>query len=131
LKAGVLAEPILVGREPELEESKQCLDSAIEGKGNTVFVSGEAGAGKTRLVNEFLKAVTQKGDTAILRGYCLGNVSMLNFPFIEAFNSYFKARNRQEGEPGLESDLAGTVELSSHFSTGGKAYYETLCVDYS
>jgi len=45
---------------------------------------------------------------------------MLNFPFIEAFTSYFKARNRQEGKPGLESDLAGTVELSSHFSTGGK-----------
>ena len=54
LKSGVLAEPVLVGRERELEQLQHYLDLATQGKGATVFVSGEAGSGKTRLVNEFL-----------------------------------------------------------------------------
>ena len=33
LKAGVLAEPVLVGRERELEELMHILNSALEGKG--------------------------------------------------------------------------------------------------
>jgi hypothetical protein len=41
LKAGVLAEPVLVGRERELAELNAFLDSALEGKGTTVFVSAE------------------------------------------------------------------------------------------
>jgi predicted ATPase len=49
LKPGILAEPVLVGRERELEELRRYLDSAIEGKGSTVFISGEAGNGKTRI----------------------------------------------------------------------------------
>jgi Cdc6-like AAA superfamily ATPase len=48
-KIGVLAEPVLVGRERELEEPELLLNSAVEGKGKTVLVSGEAGSGKPRL----------------------------------------------------------------------------------
>ena len=33
MKAAVLAEPVLVGRERELEELMRCLGSAAEGKG--------------------------------------------------------------------------------------------------
>ena len=49
----MLTEPILVGRERELEELNSFLNSAVEGRGKTVFISGEAGAGKTKLVTEF------------------------------------------------------------------------------
>jgi len=45
LESKVLAEPVLVGRERELEELQHILDRAVEGKGNTVFISGEAGSG--------------------------------------------------------------------------------------
>lgn len=65
MKAGILAEPVLVGREQELRELERYLNSAIEGKGTTVFVSGEAGSGKTRLVSEFLRTVKEK-DIAVL-----------------------------------------------------------------
>jgi predicted ATPase len=67
VKAVVLTEPVLVGRERELEELMRSLDSAAAGKGTTVFVSGEAGAGKTRLVNEFLGIVKEK-EIAVLSG---------------------------------------------------------------
>ena len=52
-KPQVLAEPVLVGREKELEELQQFLKSAIEGKGKTVFISGEAGAGKREFLNDY------------------------------------------------------------------------------
>ena len=46
-KPQVLAEPILVGREKELEALQSFLNAAIEGKGQTVFVSGEEGVETT------------------------------------------------------------------------------------
>jgi len=93
LKPGVLAEPVLVSREREFEELRKCLRSALDGKGMTVFVSGEAGSGKTRLVTEFLGLAQEQGIT-LLRGYCLSSASMPYFPFLQAFNSYVsKAEN--------------------------------------
>ena len=61
----VLSEPVLVGRKEELEELQRSLDSVLLGKGKTIFISGEAGSGKTRLTNEFLKS-TRKREITIL-----------------------------------------------------------------
>ena len=88
LKAGSLAQPVMVGRERELDELQLYLDAALAGKGLTVFVSGEAGAGKTRLTTEFLSRADKRGVT-IMSGGCLGNVTVPYFPFIEAFDAYF------------------------------------------
>ena len=88
LKPGLLAEPVLVGRECELEQLHSLLNLAIEGKGNTVLISGEAGVGKTRLVNEFLNSAKKQAVT-ILTGWCLSNTAVPYFPFFEAFRRYF------------------------------------------
>ena len=74
VKLAVLAKPALVGKE-RLEALQSFLASAIEGKGKTVFISGEAGAGKTRLVTEFLKSA-KKRDVAVLAGWCLSNATV-------------------------------------------------------
>jgi Cdc6-like AAA superfamily ATPase len=50
LKTGIPAEPILIGREQELQELETYLNSAIDGKGKTVFISGEAASGKTKRI---------------------------------------------------------------------------------
>jgi tetratricopeptide (TPR) repeat protein len=86
VKLVVLSEPVLVGREEELEELQRSLDPVLSGKGKTIFISGEAGSGKTRLINEFLK-ITRKREITILFGWCLSNTTLPYFPFIEAFNS--------------------------------------------
>ena len=39
----VLSEPVLVGREEELEELERSLDSVLSGNGKTIFISGKAG----------------------------------------------------------------------------------------
>jgi predicted ATPase len=83
LKPNTLAEPVLVGREHELEELQAFLNLAIEGKGNTVFISGEAGSGKTRLTREFLNTV-KKRVVSVLAGWCLSDSAIPCFPFVEA-----------------------------------------------
>jgi len=88
LKAGVLAEPALVGRERELGELQRHLDSAIEGKGKTVLISGEAGSGKSRLASEFLVSAKKRG-VGVMAGWCLSEGTAPYFPFVEAFNAYF------------------------------------------
>jgi predicted ATPase len=87
LKSGLLAEPILVGRQREIEELTSSLDSAIKGKGTTLLISGEAGRGKTRLTNEFLD-IARKKQVTVLTGWCLSNTAVPYFPFVEAFESF-------------------------------------------
>ncbi|MGA3111228.1 MAG: AAA family ATPase [Candidatus Bathyarchaeia archaeon] len=99
LTSGVLVEPVLVGRDQELEELQLFLNSAVEGKGTIVLISGEAGTGKTRLIKEFLNSAKQKEDVLTLGGYCLSNAGVPYFPFFEAFTNYFTAENNQENQP--------------------------------
>jgi predicted ATPase len=93
VKPGILAEPALIGREHELERLQVFLNSAIEGKGKIVFISGPAGTGKTRLVNEFVNNAKQKREITVLSGWCLSNAANPYFPFIEAFNAYYSTRS--------------------------------------
>jgi len=94
-KTRVLAEPPLIERERELQELDFFLNFAVKGKGKTIFVSGEVGSGKTRLVTEFLNGAKKQGAIRVLRG-CISNAAVPYFPFFEAcarfqqFMVYFK-----------------------------------------
>ncbi|KYK27447.1 MAG: hypothetical protein AYK23_02315 [Candidatus Proteinoplasmatales archaeon SG8-5] len=74
-----LIEPELIGREEELQKLIKSLDKAIEGKGSTVFITGEAGIGKTRLVSESIKAAECEG-ALIIKGWCLAESLEPLFP---------------------------------------------------
>ena len=43
--------PAFVGRQGELGLLQQKLDAMLNGKGSTVFIAGESGVGKTRVVD--------------------------------------------------------------------------------
>ena len=62
--------PYLIGREEEFSKLKYALENAIDGEGSTIFIAGEAGIGKTRLVSELKKEAEAK-DVNILQGWCL------------------------------------------------------------
>ncbi len=49
------AGPLCVAREPELERLQGLLDRTLAGTGQVVFVTGEAGAGKSVLADEFVR----------------------------------------------------------------------------
>ncbi len=107
----ILTEPVLVGRQRQLEELYSSLCSIERGEGSTVFISGEAGSGKTRLTAEFLNQTKQKGIT-VLSGWCLSHSVVPYFPFVEAFESYLPSR--QNGKPvGLQQLNANTWLVKS------------------
>ncbi|HTB76478.1 MAG TPA: AAA family ATPase, partial [Polyangiaceae bacterium] len=62
---------VVVGRDGELDSLRAALRSARDRRRTTVFVSGEAGAGKTTLVDVFLERATVPGPALIGWGACV------------------------------------------------------------
>ncbi|TRO59668.1 LuxR family transcriptional regulator [Streptomyces sp. IB201691-2A2] len=62
-----LSSSVLVGREPERDLLTEAVRSAGEGRGSSVFVLGEPGIGKSRLVEEAAEAAVRTGFR-VLRG---------------------------------------------------------------
>ncbi len=60
-----------VGRERELSQLEGYLEQALKGKGQVAFVVGEAGRGKTTLINEFARrAQDAHPDLIVATGVC-------------------------------------------------------------
>ncbi len=78
-------EPKLIGREEELQRLIRIFNDVRSKNGSTVFISGEAGIGKTRLVEEFANNISQDCDIKFLKGNCLQESMQPLLPFREAF----------------------------------------------
>jgi DNA-binding winged helix-turn-helix (wHTH) protein/tetratricopeptide (TPR) repeat protein len=61
----------LVGRDPALAELGSGLDAALQGRRQVLFVTGEAGIGKTSLVDAFQEQVAGDARVRIARGQCV------------------------------------------------------------
>jgi DNA-binding winged helix-turn-helix (wHTH) protein/predicted ATPase len=62
---------LLVGRAAELGQLQQCWAQACEGCRQVVFITGEAGIGKTTLVDAFVAQVTATAAVWSARGQCI------------------------------------------------------------
>ena len=77
--------PVLVGRAGEMARLRDAVDAAPHGHGGVVLVVGEAGIGKSRLVQEVAALARERG-MAMLRGRCVpGSESTAFSPLVEAF----------------------------------------------
>lgn len=66
------AGPTFVGRRAELGRLHRCLGLADRGTRQVVFITGEAGIGKTTLSEEFLRSLAlHRPDVWVLRGQCI------------------------------------------------------------
>lgn len=75
-----------VGRVEEFARLKAAWNRASEGQGGSLFVSGEAGIGKTRLTQELADHVGRVESGIVLRGACYETEGRLPYqPWIEAF----------------------------------------------
>jgi DNA-binding winged helix-turn-helix (wHTH) protein/tetratricopeptide (TPR) repeat protein len=63
--------PHFVGREQELARLRAVFEQAQQGERQVVFLPGEAGIGKTALVDRFVAQVRESGPVRIGRGQCL------------------------------------------------------------
>ena len=61
----------IVGRESALTSLDELLEKAGRSQRQMVFVTGEAGIGKTTLVDAFLQQATRSSDLHIARGQCV------------------------------------------------------------
>jgi DNA-binding winged helix-turn-helix (wHTH) protein/predicted ATPase len=82
----------VVGRETELAQLHRCLQQALMGRRQVVFVTGEAGLGKTALVEGFLAELATSGMLWIARGQCLEHYGPgeAYLPVLEAWGRLFK-----------------------------------------
>ena len=76
--------PVVVGREAELGVLRAALGAAADGAGGLVFVTGEAGIGKSRLVGEVASEARAR-DVGVVAGRAVpGGASTPYRPLTEA-----------------------------------------------
>ncbi|MDX6613523.1 MAG: eukaryotic-like serine/threonine-protein kinase [Blastocatellia bacterium] len=85
-----LARGRLIARDTELAEARELWRRAHEGRGHCLLVSGEPGAGKTRLAREVIVQATLDG-AAVLSGACYEYEAATPYlPFVEAFRRWLR-----------------------------------------
>ncbi|SDY00592.1 AAA ATPase domain-containing protein [Geodermatophilus africanus] len=74
----------LVGRDAELTRLLTTVDRALEGRAGAVLLAGDAGVGKTRLLDELAARAAERG-LRVLTGHCvdLGDVGLPYLPFVD------------------------------------------------
>src|SRR4051812_49461615 len=74
----------MVGRAPELDRLLAHVDRAVAGRSSAVLLAGDAGVGKTRLLDELTVRAAARG-VRVLTGHCvdLGDVGLPYLPFVD------------------------------------------------
>lgn len=82
-------EPLQVGRQPELSQLSKYLQLALSGQRQLVFVTGEAGIGKTTLADAFLQEAARYPRVGIARGQCIEGFAGIEpyYPVLEAIGA--------------------------------------------
>jgi DNA-binding winged helix-turn-helix (wHTH) protein/tetratricopeptide (TPR) repeat protein len=110
-----------VGRESELRQLRRWLGAALQGKRQVVFVAGEAGIGKTTLVDEFLLTSQAPDAIRIGRGQCLEQ-----YGEGEAYLPVLEAIGRLCREPG-GAPIVGALR---RYAPSWLAHLPALAVDH-
>ena len=96
----------LIGRNPELAEARELWQRAREGRGHAVLLSGEPGAGKTRLAREITIQAAVDG-AAVLTGGCYEYEAATPYlPFVEAFRRWVREEKNDNNLRELLGDTA-------------------------
>jgi predicted ATPase len=87
-----------VGREREREYLERALGRALQGERQVVFVTGEAGIGKTMLVNNFLAPLRNNPALAVGWGQCVEQYGAgeAYLPILEALSRLARRRDSEE-----------------------------------
>jgi tetratricopeptide (TPR) repeat protein len=91
----------LYGRANEMARLRALYERAKAGHGQVVIVDGEAGIGKTRLVDEFVTRLREDGEelSFLFGSYPPGGAATAAYAFADAYREHI-------GDAGLESALA-------------------------
>lgn len=101
-----LARGRLVGRTSELAEARELWQRAREGRGHAVLLSGEPGAGKTRLAREITIQAAVDGAVVLTGGCYEYEATTPYLPFVEAFRRWIRD---QQDDDQLREALGDTA----------------------
>ncbi len=79
-----------VGREAELEILLAQLDRAGRGEGRLIFIEGEPGIGKSRLLDEFGRLAAERGAGVLFARAYEMEQDLPYSPVVEAFSAFFR-----------------------------------------
>lgn len=119
-------EEAFVDREAELAALQADLDAVADGEGRGVLVAGEAGVGKTTLVDELLSAAADR-DFRVLEGVCRRDTSEPYRPFREALAPHLPDERLDalfEGGPAAEDPESFAAQRAAMFAEVGDAVDE-------
>jgi DNA-binding CsgD family transcriptional regulator/tetratricopeptide (TPR) repeat protein len=113
---GRVSSPQFVGRTEQLEVLKAAFDQVTKGRTTTVLIGGDAGVGKTRLVEEFSTQV-RNADALVATGVCVPTDSggLPYAPIVGIVRDVI----RQLDEP--NADVIGPVARGLGIDTSGEA----------
>ena len=86
----------LVGRATELAEARELWNRAREGRGHAVLLSGEPGAGKTRLAREITIQAAVDGALVLSGGCYEYEATTPYLPFVEAFRRWVREEQNDD-----------------------------------
>jgi DNA-binding NarL/FixJ family response regulator/tetratricopeptide (TPR) repeat protein len=122
-----IASPTFVGRAAELTALDEALDSAAQGHTTTVLIDGDAGVGKTRLLQTWNERARERG-AQIAAGACLdlGETGPAYVAIVEALRELLGGLDPAEEEKlvGADRNVLGRVvpelDFSADHATAGQ-----------
>ncbi|MBT5056513.1 MAG: AAA family ATPase, partial [Gemmatimonadetes bacterium] len=87
-------EPQFLGRDTEIAQVQELARSVADGHGRAVFIAGEAGIGKTRLLTEFSESL-QTGDRYVAQGSCFFGAPL--GPYVPIFDAISQLLSHDQG----------------------------------
>ena len=121
--SGAEAGAAFVGRESEMRRLASSLESAANGAGRIVFITGEPGLGKTSLVDHFLKETNRRAKGIVcLTGHCVEQygASEAYLPFLNAFGRLLNGPLKSSVTPVLLNHApTWSLQFTSTFSSTG------------
>src|SRR6266702_3956594 len=82
----------MVGRKAAMAQLEGYLGQALKAQRQVIFITGEAGIGKTTLVDEFHQAATRRPNLRVIRGQCVEGFGGKEayYPVLEALGQWVR-----------------------------------------
>ncbi|MEM4307629.1 MAG: DUF2791 family P-loop domain-containing protein [Thermoplasmata archaeon] len=111
--------PRFVGRERELTQVSVAIEQARRGKGRMFFITGEAGIGKTRFLEEISNVAREKGIN-VFASACIGENAVPYLPLEDALRARVGGEETEVIPLGLTPATLGLPQVSENEYASGK-----------
>lgn len=117
----------LIGRDDALEAARGALDGTLSGSGRLVFVTGEAGVGKSRLTREIVVSAREKGFHVLFGRAVPTEVPVPFRPIVVALLSHFRSQGLPD-VPELDAYRSALGRLLPEWRVPGDVAPEPIVV---